>query len=130
KYVNDTYGHDMGDIILITTVKVMGQCLRTTDCLGRYGGEEFLAILPETSVPGASDAAERIRQAIAAQSFPVENGILKITTSIGVTIYNSEDVKIDEVIKRADLAVYQAKNTGRNQVITLMNTTFNHHLSS
>ncbi len=117
KSINDTYGHDIGDDVLIVTANAIDRCLRKVDRVGRFGGEEFVVILPETDLEGALMVAERIRVAIASQSFEVENQSFAVTASIGVSTYQSEDRTLDEVLNRADRALYQAKGEGRDRVI-------------
>ncbi len=117
KKINDTYGHDIGDKILQITVNTINTCLRKVDCLGRFGGEEFVVILPETESMGALNAAERIRTAIATQSLQVEQETIKITVSIGVATYTPTDETVDSIIKRADTFLYKAKQGGRNRVM-------------
>ncbi len=92
--------------------------LRKLDYFGRFGGEEFVAVLPETDRSQALIVADRIRHSIADLSLQVEAQILKITVSIGVGTYKSSDRQIEEVLKRADDALYEAKRRGRNQVFS------------
>lgn len=114
KNVNDTYGHDVGDTVLIHVAKILKNVARTTDFVARFGGEEFLLILPETLQEGAYSIAEKIRIAIEnSDSSTVKN----ITLSIGVATASIEDANEDYVVKIADKALYQAKNEGRNRVI-------------
>jgi len=118
KYINDNYGHQMGDEVLITFVSRLQADLRKGDQLGRYGGEEFLIVLPGASPEEAELIAERLRQTIAGAAFLIEGKSLHITTSIGV-ICTATDEKIspDEMVSRADTALYLAKQTGRNRVV-------------
>lgn len=117
KKVNDTYGHNIGDEVIISMTKIVFKHLRQVDCFGRLGGEEFVILLPETDIEQAVIVAERIRANINNQSITVDNKQLYITVSIGVASYNLVDLVIDSIIQRADQAVYQAKNQGRNRVI-------------
>lgn len=124
KDVNDKYGHDVGDEVLIGLVRNTKDVMRTIDSVGRIGGEEFLILLPETEVEDAMLAAERLRSHIANTtdlSYDIRD--LKITISIGVTILYPQDSLqkqkgeiLSEIIKQADIAMYEAKNTGRNRV--------------
>ena len=124
KNVNDQYGHDVGDEVLIGLVRNAKDVMRKIDSVGRIGGEEFLILLPETGVEEAMLAAERLRSHIANTtdlSYDIRD--LKITISIGVTVFHPQDSLrmqkgevLAEIIKQADIAMYEAKNTGRNRV--------------
>ncbi|MDD3307730.1 MAG: GGDEF domain-containing protein [Acetobacterium sp.] len=113
KKVNDTYGHNLGDEILIQLVKLLSQEIRKIDMLSRWGGEEFLIIMPMTDRDGAKIIAERIRIAVA--QTPFTRG-LRQTCSFGVTTYKKGE-SIESFIDRVDKALYEAKITGRNRVI-------------
>ncbi|MEB3339816.1 diguanylate cyclase [Okeania sp.] len=115
KKVNDNYGHQVGDKALCTVVKTIQNTIRKVDFLGRYGGEEFIAILPETHGEQALILAERIRKTVANRVIKTDPGNLQLTVSIGVTTYSVNDQSIDDMILRADQGVYQAKQQGRNQ---------------
>ncbi|HIJ89496.1 MAG: diguanylate cyclase [Desulfobulbaceae bacterium] len=108
KKFNDTHGHDAGDEILVETTKIAASTLRDIDLKVRFGGEEFLVLLPETGLPEAHEVAERIRLAVQEE--------VSITVSLGVTSYRDGDDQ-EILIKRADTALYQAKNQGRNRVV-------------
>lgn len=114
KRVNDTYGHQAGDRILEQFSNRLQQWLREMDFLGRYGGEEFLLIFPETTVAEASRVLERIRWQMEEIPFQLEGTDLKITFSAGVAGYEGE--AIHEFILRVDGSLYLAKNAGRNRV--------------
>jgi len=116
KKVNDTYGHQIGDEALKASSKAIKSMTRTSDISGRVGGEEFALILPETATEEAKDLAERLRRAIADINIPLDSGVLKLTVSIGISEKGEEDSSIDEALARADKALYQAKEQGRNQV--------------
>ncbi|MCL1471752.1 diguanylate cyclase [Argonema antarcticum] len=116
KQINDIYGHAVGDEVLIAMTKVVQYCLREVDFWGRFGGEEFVVILPETNLDAAVDVAERIRQNLEKTAISVEGEQVKITVSIGVSSYQLDDQKIDVVLQRADKALYEAKNQGRNRI--------------
>ena len=119
KAVNDTHGHAAGDEALCQLADICRSTLRETDHLGRLGGEEFAALLPETGLDEAADVAERLRQRLAASAFPLSCGItLRITVSIGVASCADDDTAIDRALGRADRALYRAKNSGRNRVAT------------
>jgi diguanylate cyclase (GGDEF)-like protein len=120
KQVNDTYGHTIGDVVLQELGQRVRSVLRAGDTVGRYGGEEFLVILPETDSQGAQVVAERLRSAVAASpvaASEVEGGIA-LTVSVGVASYPTDGVSISEVKDQADQAMYWAKRLGRNQVRT------------
>ncbi len=118
KKINDTFGHAAGDVVLRTAVEYMSNILRSNDLLGRYGGEEFLILLPETTHAGAQIIAERIRQAVASKSVDYENTSISITGSVGLASLQ-EGESIAQIVNRADAALYAAKQTGRNRVVSL-----------
>ncbi|NPA11177.1 MAG: diguanylate cyclase, partial [Epsilonproteobacteria bacterium] len=111
KKINDTYGHDKGDVVLKKLVKIIKQNIRESDLFGRWGGEEFLIVLPNTSYEKALKKAEMLREIVAHSDL----GGIKATISLGVSEYNKGD-DLDEVIKKADEALYEAKESGRNRV--------------
>jgi diguanylate cyclase (GGDEF)-like protein len=117
KQVNDTYGHDIGDRLLVQVSKIVTHCLRKADCFGRFGGEEFLVLLPETEQPQAAYVAERIRNRIAKTSLTIEEENIIVTVSIGIATYHADDRSLDVILKRADRALYEAKRLGRNRVV-------------
>jgi diguanylate cyclase (GGDEF)-like protein/PAS domain S-box-containing protein len=118
KRVNDTYGHKTGDQVLIRLAEIMRHTLRAIDIIGRYGGEEFVVLLPETDAQAAMEIAERLRLNIAEADFVPEAGMpLKVTVSIGVSSLDAGQTNIDIMINAADGALYRAKNTGRNMVM-------------
>jgi diguanylate cyclase (GGDEF)-like protein len=117
KKVNDTYGHETGDLALQQVASVMSTSLREIDILGRMGGEEFAVLLPNTSLEEALLLAERVRQSIENISFEKIKGELKITASIGVAAFTDEMSDIDDLLRNADEALYQAKRNGRNRII-------------
>lgn len=113
KDVNDTYGHQVGDQILVEFSKLLKSNSRSTESLGRWGGEEFLVILPETTAAGAMTFAEKIRQLVGAHEFPVAG---TVTCSIGVSTFHKNDSR-ESMLDRADKALYCAKGKGRNTVL-------------
>lgn len=117
KTVNDTYGHAGGDMILIAIADLLRASLRKTDIIGRLGGEEFAAILPDTPVEDAQLVAENLRKAIEAHSVSFGGKELKVTTSIGLSSANQSDT-LETLLHRADTAMYDAKDSGRNKVVT------------
>jgi diguanylate cyclase len=115
KQVNDTYGHQAGDVVLREMADNISRSLRNIDCFGRYGGEEFLIVLPQTSLEGALIKAERVRQQVEALDFPKVAENFYITVSIGVAEHK-EGESVDDTLARADQCLYAAKAAGRNQV--------------
>lgn len=113
KRINDNYGHAMGDQVLIKTAHVLQHQLRRTDFIARFGGEEFLVILPETNLEGAAQLAEKLRSAMTSFVF-AEVG--QVTLSLGVAMAGPADDGAESVIRRADEALYQSKHQGRNRV--------------
>lgn len=114
KQLNDRYGHQGGDVVLIELSAMITELLRDTDLLGRYGGEEFGIILPETNLACAQLVANRICAAVAAQKILFNGQSIAVTISIGVASYTNQTA--DELIQQADMALYNAKRLGRNQV--------------
>jgi diguanylate cyclase (GGDEF)-like protein len=117
KHVNDTYGHSAGDAVLLEVSRVLREISRGSDALFRFGGEEFVALLPQTDAQGAAVIAERIRVAIAEHTTPYQDQKLYVTTSIGVAPLLKDD-NLQSWFDRADRALYQAKQNGRDQVVT------------
>ncbi len=118
KRVNDQWGHKTGDKVLKLIVKKLNEVNRQTDLIFRYGGEEFVILLNETSQSGAQVIAERIRLAIEKASVDAAGQKLKITVSLGAAALKPNDTK-DRLFQRADKALYQAKKSGKNMVISL-----------
>lgn len=114
KKINDQHGHDVGDLVLIELVKVASRFVREVDTLCRFGGEEFIIMLPKIEEDMAVQIAEGLCIAIANHPFEV---VTKVTVSLGVASYQS-GLTIDELIKKADVALYQAKRSGKNKVCT------------
>lgn len=114
KDINDTYGHNVGDKVLKTLAKVVSSTIRETDFFGRWGGEEFIVVSPQTSIENAVIVAEKIRQCIASYEFDV---VKKVTCSIGVA-RSSEDDTPQDIVHNADTALYEAKHSGKNKVVT------------
>jgi diguanylate cyclase len=117
KNINDKYGHAIGDKCLQEIIKRTMSLLRKVDMLARYGGEEFTIIMPETDKESAKLAAEKIRKNIEKIEFVYKEEKVKVTVSIGVAEISKEDKKFESLFERADIAVYQAKSNGRNQVV-------------
>ena len=116
KRVNDTYGHDVGDVVLQKVAETMRDTVRGMDKLARIGGEEFLAICPDTDLRGAQDCAERLRKAVAQTHIEAGGFSGSVTLSIGVASTRPGMEHVDEALKDADEAVYEAKRGGRDQV--------------
>lgn len=118
KKINDTYGHNIGDKVLIRMTEVIKKNIRETDVFARYGGEEFILFFENTDFESGFKIAEKLRQAVEKDILFIEDYEIKITISIGVATYNKEQEKsIDELIEKADKFLYEAKKTGRNKVI-------------
>jgi two-component system cell cycle response regulator len=118
KRLNDTHGHTTGDAALRSIGEVLRRSLRTADFVGRYGGDEFLLVLPETSAQGTHQLAERIRNGVDRREFELRGGTLRLTISGGVAGFPEADVVTPEdLIDRADKALYKAKAAGRNKVL-------------
>jgi two-component system, cell cycle response regulator len=120
KKVNDTYGHLIGSEALRLTAEVIRETLRDSDVVARYGGEEFIALLPETPKHKGIEAADRVREAMEAYQFPSslhdKDAKTQITISIGVAEFPSDCTQPTTLIEAADIALYEAKQTGRNRV--------------
>jgi len=133
KKVNDTFGHLTGDQVLQTVAEICCSNLRAIDIIGRYGGEEFVILLPETPLlrPAnntldtkdldplpAQIVAERLRHTFAQKALEINGNMIVITISLGIAEFSDADISIENVIDHADQALLQAKNMGRNRVIT------------
>ena len=116
KWVNDTFGHDVGDNVLRSVTDLVRENIRSVDQAGRWGGDEFLLIMPQSDLSAAMSVAEKLRQAIAGHSFDKIDGI---TASFGVTMFVSQDDS-NSLLKRVDDSLYQAKKNGRNRVEVLI----------
>jgi diguanylate cyclase (GGDEF)-like protein len=116
KQINDTHGHAGGDAVLRALVTKAKTMLRVQDLIARTGGEEFTILLPETTVASGIEAAERIRKAVESLEVPYETGTIKFTVSLGVAQFNLAQGDWESMMRRADLAMYEAKELGRNKV--------------
>jgi len=116
KKVNDTYGHQAGDEALRNTSMIIQQSMRTTDIAGRFGGEEFAVILPETDKESAMIFCERIRSSIEKSTITYENFTFQFTASMGICELSSEIKTANQWLEYADQALFKSKNNGRNQV--------------
>jgi len=112
KDVNDNFGHDIGDIILIKIVQIFINGIRKGDIFARWGGDEFLIVFPGMLLSGLEILAERLREKVEITRYP---GPEKVTCSFGMTEYN-ENESFEDIVKRVDLALYQAKRNGRNRI--------------
>ena len=119
KDFNDKYGHECGDFVLVSLAQLMTSMVRKQDCAARWGGEEFLLLLPETGGEGGRTIAEKIRQAIAGKSFKYNGISLSITITIGISTFGSGCFRdIDSCIRMVDFAMYEGKQKGKNCVVT------------
>ncbi|WP_199432946.1 GGDEF domain-containing protein [Qaidamihabitans albus] len=122
KWINDTFGHPAGDDVLMSVADVLGEVTRPSDIVGRFGGEEFLVLLPDTDAAAAEIAAERVRSTIAGLRIETTDKrgarttVTGRTTSIGVAVYPEHASTMRALVQAADAAVYEAKENGRNQV--------------
>jgi diguanylate cyclase (GGDEF)-like protein len=116
KQVNDTHGHDFGDNVLVATGRALQKMLRAHDIVARWGGEEFIALLPETEAVGAQHVAEKIRLEIAARRHHIGDASVSVTVTLGIAIFDGSG-SIEACIKRADDALYAGKKDGRNRVV-------------
>ena len=119
KKINHNYGHLAGDEVLREMSRRVRKCLREYDIFGRYGGEEFLVVVPDGNLAGAMVVAERIRGAMNRAPFQVEGREIEVTASLGVTCCFDPAEGLDAALDRADIALYQAKKMGRNRVCSL-----------
>lgn len=118
KFINDHHGHACGDLALSSVANWIRESVRGSDGLFRYGGEEFVVLLPETGLDGAMVIAERIRADIEAHTLAYGMEVINITASLGIASLHGDD-SVDDFIRRADNAMYQAKRKGRNRICHL-----------
>ncbi|MFA6653350.1 MAG: GGDEF domain-containing protein, partial [Candidatus Delongbacteria bacterium] len=116
KTFNDSYGHDCGDFVLVNLANLMRSVLRKQDCIGRWGGEEFIFLMPKTELEGGSLVAEKIRKKIENETFYYRDIKLNITMTFGVNVFDAI-MDIDYCINKADEALYQGKSKGKNCVV-------------
>ncbi len=120
KKLNDTYGHKAGDMILKTFASKMVENLRSSDVIGRYGGEEFIIIMPDTEKSKAYEVAERLRKILSSTEFTLPEGKnITVTASFGVATFPEDGSNIDRIVHVADERLYKAKKEGRNRVVTV-----------
>jgi diguanylate cyclase (GGDEF)-like protein len=115
KEVNDSYGHLAGDFVLKSMAHLIEKNLRTIDIVGRYGGEEFIVILPQTDLENACIAGERLRKAVALETFSHNDNVIQLTISLGIATYQNGK-NTQDLIKIADDNLYKAKNGGKNKI--------------
>ena len=118
KSINDRYGHDVGDQVIREVARLCGSQTRDSDVAARIGGEEFAVLLPETELEDARAAAERLRTAVAELRMPNGGGEIAFTVSVGAAEASGVMADPAELTKRADEALYAAKRSGRNRVVT------------
>lgn len=116
KSVNDTYGHDAGDEVIKAVADILQKNKRTSDIAGRLGGEEFAVMLPETTLESAVAAAERLRQRVAERTTAAATDQITVTISVGASVCREETSGVEQLLKEADGALYDAKRSGRNRV--------------
>jgi diguanylate cyclase (GGDEF)-like protein len=119
KNLNDVYGHTAGDAALISTARSIGSGLREVDLLARFGGEEFVALLPDTTHEEATHVAERLRAELEELTVHHQRKEIQFSASFGVTMLMPDDICLEQVLERGDIALYQAKHQGRNQVVMM-----------
>jgi diguanylate cyclase (GGDEF)-like protein len=118
KHINDTYGHTIGDQALIALTRICKMNIRETDVLARIGGDEFVVLFPEATPREAGASMERVRLALTAQPVDLSGKLVPLTISVGIVGLVSGAMSLDLLLERADQALYQAKETGRNRVVT------------
>lgn len=120
KTINDFYGYQVGDVILRDLARLTAETMRSIDEVGRYGGEEFLVILPETNLKNASIAGSRIKNRVMNHVFPGIAKDIKVSLSIGITSYLRDvDISVDDLLRRTDQSLYEAKKKGKNCVYVM-----------
>lgn len=117
KLINDTHGHPMGDMVLREAVYRLQRELRSHDLLGRYGGEEFLIVLPGCPIAETVTVAERLRQRLASEPIKLSEGQILVTGSFGVASSTADSENVEALIQTADASLYRAKHEGRNRVV-------------
>jgi len=116
KEINDTYGHNVGDQALRQITQLCQEGIREVDILARYGGDEFIILLPETTLDQAAEIAERLRSNMESSQIEIDSITISTTLSIGVSGTVNKHTELTELLKWADVALYKAKQAGRNRV--------------
>jgi diguanylate cyclase (GGDEF)-like protein len=122
KHVNDRFGHDGGDAVLIALTQSLSAGLRISDLLGRLGGEEFAILLPETGPDDAEMLADRLRTRVSELRVATKNGTATLTISVGSAAIDANTTDFSSLLERADKALYEAKKAGRNRVVNSLST--------
>lgn len=122
KRVNDNYGHDAGDEVLIQISQRVSRRVRANDVVARIGGEEFVVLLPHTTLEAATDLAEDLRKVIGELVFHTDTGEFQVTATFGVTCFTDADQNADDLLKRVDKLLYEGKESGRNRVVASTTT--------
>lgn len=118
KKINDTYGHPVGDVVLKRVANIIRKTVRNIDIPARYGGEEFAVVLVGTDEKGAVNMGERLRKTVMDTKFESDKNTFSVTVSIGISSYEGEAMKKEELVDKADKALYQAKGNGRNRSVS------------
>ena len=115
KKINDTYGHAIGDAALVTVGKTLSNCFRASDVVGRWGGDEFMAILPDITEEALARASEKFRSLVAQSTVPMDGSLIRLTVSVGAAMASPGD-SCESLLKKADERLYASKQAGRNRV--------------
>ena len=115
KNINDSYGHKAGDMVLVLLAQLINDFVRQSDIVARIGGEEFVILLPKTTLNGAKSFSESLRNKIQKASFKIDSIELKITVSMGLTLFKNKET-MNETLNRADIGLYQSKRAGKNRL--------------
>lgn len=116
KKINDTYGHDVGDRVLVAFADLLNKSMRDVDIVARFGGEEFVILMPETGIDAGRRAAERIRESVQNTTVRAGGEEINFTACLGLTAVSPESTSLDDLLKDSDVALYAAKRGGRNRV--------------